>query len=65
MRRKAIGKMSAWEKDNENSFLGDLCLPLAVNHKSTPFRRPQRLGCVPLCSENPHLESLLKNGLEK
>lgn len=64
MRCRAIGKLSIWGRDNENSFLGGLCLPLAVNHKSPPFRRPQHLSVL-LCSESPHLGSLLKNRLEE
>lgn len=39
MRSRAVGKLSICKRDNESSFLGGLCLPLAVNHNSGPFRK--------------------------
>lgn len=62
-RCRAAGKLSVWQSENESSYLGGLCPLLGVNHRSAPFRRA--LAHVLLGSKSSHLESLLKNGLEK
>lgn len=43
-RCRAAGKLSVWQRENEDSYLGGLCPCLAVNHRSAPFLGHVLLG---------------------